>query len=399
MGKCIVCGKKSLFLKVDIGGRCQECAERIAEEEKKEFEFYYTNLLRSFEYVQETIEFNNLMSALEVIPKIKDKVEVCETLKLEIYNPKYEERFARKLEDNISYRDDFNRRHGIGRLEEWGISVFAEPITKKYSIDKIREELGKVIDSCKMQWIRIIERVQDSAEFQRWIDDIPSVEVKLSDKKFDKKMVSELDDLIKYTNITPKTSFDKIGSFVVVDTETTGLSSVEDNLIEVAAIRFEDWSPVEKFHTLINPGKHIPDKVSAINNITDDMVADAPNFSQVIESLSVFIGKSNVVGHNLPFDLKFLYRNGYDFTIEKRRYYDTCEISKKILKKPKMKWDKEYEEYIINDNYDYDVENYKLTTLCDYYRVRDNLFAHRALSDALATGLIFKKLAQAKIYD
>ena len=62
-----------------------------------------------------------------------------------------------------------------------------------------------------------------------------------------------------------------------------------------------------------------------------------------------------------------------------------------------MKWDKEYGEYVINDNYDYDVEDYKLTTLCDYYEIRDNSFAHRALSDALATGLLFKNLAKDKI--
>lgn len=148
---------------------------------------------------------------------------------------------------------------------------------------------------------------------------------------------------------------------------------------------------------MINPGKHISDDASAINGITDEMVVDAPTFSQVIDCLSSFVGKSNIVGHNLPFDLKFLYRYGYDFTIGKRYYFDTCEIAKKTLKKPKMKWDKEYREYIVNDNYDYDVEDYKLTTLCDFYQIRDNSFAHRALSDALATGLLFKNLTQDKI--
>ena len=127
------------------------------------------------------------------------------------------------------------------------------------------------------------------------------------------------------------------------------------------------------------------------------MVADAPTFSQVIDNLNSFVGNSNIVGHNLPFDLKFLYRHGYDFTTQKRKYYDTCEIAQKTLKKPKMKWDKENEEYVVNDNYDYDVENYKLTTLCDYYKIRDNSFAHRALSDALATGILFKRIAMDKI--
>ena len=136
---------------------------------------------------------------------------------------------------------------------------------------------------------------------------------------------------------------------------------------------------------------------SAINNITDDMVADAPAFMQIIDSLNAFVGKSNIVGHNLPFDLKFLYRYGYDFTANKRRYYDTCEIAKKTLKKPKLKWDKDFDEYVIDYDCDYDVEDYKLTTLCDYYQIRDNMFAHRALSDALATGELFKCLAKDRI--
>ena len=182
-----------------------------------------------------------------------------------------------------------------------------------------------------------------------------------------------------------------------MDIETTGLSSTKDKIIEIAAIRFEDWVPVEKLHTLLNPEKHIPEEATAVNNISDDMVANSPRFSQIIESLDSFIGKASLVGHNLPFDLKFLYRYGYDFTTVKRHYYDTCEISKKTLKTPKKKWDKDLGEYVINYNYDYDIENYKLTTLCDYYHIRDNLFAHRAMSDALATGILFQKLAQDKI--
>ena len=282
-------------------------------------------------------------------------------------------------------------------MEEWGISVFADSISKKFSFEKILADLDKLIYKYKYQWNKAIKSVRDSAEFQETIDQIPSVELKLTDNSYDKRSVSELDELVKYTNITAKTSIDRIGNFVVIDTETTGLSSTKDNIIESAAVKFEDWAPVAKFHTLLNPGKHIPEDATAINNITDTMVADSPKFSQIIDCLSSFIGKSNIVGHNLPFDLKFLYRYGYDFTTDKRHYYDTCEISKKTLKIPKMKWDKEYGEYVINDNYDYDVENYKLTTLCEYYEIRDNSFAHRAMSDALATGILFQKLSQDKI--
>lgn len=398
MGKCIICGKQGFFLKVDTQGMCNECSKRLKIEEDSKFEVYYADLVSRMQKQKEVIDIgNDPILALECIPTFKDKITECEQLISEIYNPQYEKRLMEKLIKSITYRDDFHKRHGMGTLEEFGISVYADSISKVFSKEKILLDIEKQINGYKGQWTKKIKRIQDSAEFQKRIEAIATVDIKTTDTKHKKQTVSELEELIKYTNITPKTSFDRIGSFVVIDTETTGLSSTKDNLVEIAAIRFEDWIPVEKFHTLINPGKHIPEAASAINNITDEMVADAPTFSQSIDSLEAFVGKSIIVGHNLPFDLKFLYRHGYNFTTQKRRYYDTCEIAKKTLKKPKMKWDKEYEEYVINDNYDYDVEDYKLTTLCEYYGIRDNLFAHRALSDALATGDLFKCLAQNRI--
>lgn len=398
MGKCIICGKHGLFLKVNPHGMCSECAKKAELEEESKFEVHYNDLVLGLKEQQEYIDIGeDPISALEFIPILSDKLEACETLKVKIHTPQYESRLFSKLIKSITYRDDFSKRHGMGKLDEFGISVYADPISKKFSKEKIFLDIDKEIETYKKRWTSRIKSIQNNADFQKKINAIPSTEIKISNTKHNKKSVSELDELIKYSNITSRTSFDRIGSFVVIDTETTGLSSVRDNLVEVAAIRYEDWTPVEKFHTLINPGKHIPDAASEINNITDEMVADAPTFSQIIDSLDSFVGKSNIVGHNLPFDLKFLYRHGYNFTTQKRHYYDTCEIAKKTLKKPKMKWDKEFEEYVINDNYDYDVEDYKLTTLCDYYNIRDDRFAHRALSDAFATGNLFKCLAQDKI--
>ncbi|MBR2897759.1 MAG: 3'-5' exonuclease, partial [Oscillospiraceae bacterium] len=346
--------------------------------------------------LQEEIVFGtDPIDALNLIPKFKEKLEICEALHAGLHNSKFHERVLNKIIASITYRDDFNKRHGIGDLEEWDIHISA--YSHEITADDVLNAFDRVINSYKQRWTKAIKCVQDSADFQQIIDKIPSVEIATSNSTHCKQSVSALEELIKYTNLTAKTSFDKIGSFVVLDVETTGLSSSRDHLLEIAAIKFEDWSPVEKFHTLLNPGKPIPSEATAVNNITDEMVAEAPSFSQIIDCLNSFVGKSNIVGHNLPFDLKFLYRNGYDFTTIKRRYYDTCEISKRVLKKPKTKWDRDLEEHVINENYDYDVENYKLTTLCDFYKIRDNTFAHRALSDALATGFLFKHLAESKI--
>ena len=405
MGKCTHCGKKGLFLKLNARGMCKNCAEKERQETEKrakaenlEFEANYSKMLSWIGSLQGSADLgNDAIAALELIPQYQNKVELCDSLWQNIHNPRFEKLLLNKLIANISYRDEISARYKWGTLRDWDVSVSADPVTKEYSAEKIYDALDRKIREQKNYWLRAIDSIKKSAEFQKKIDAIPSIEVYRSDVKYRKQGVSALDEIIKYSNITARTSFDKIGSFVVLDVETTGLSSTRDALVEVAAIRFEDWEPVEKFHSLLNPGKHIPEEATAINNITDEMVAEAPTFSQVIDCLKSFVGKANIVGHNLPFDLKFLYRYGFDFTVEKRKYFDTCEIAKKILKKPKMKWDREYEEYVINDNYDYDVEDYKLTTLSDFYQIRDNAFAHRAMSDAFATGLLFKKLAQTKI--
>lgn len=398
MGKCTICGKHGLLLKIDARGMCNECSAKTEKEEQGKFEVYYANLLSRIKNQQKDVDIGNSpITALQFIPVLNDKITECEILKEELHNPLYEIRLTKRLIESITYWDDFCKRHGMGKLEDLGISVYADRKTNTFSKESLLSDIEKQLNTYKNTWKKAINQIQSCAEFQEKIDAIPSSTVMLSTTKHKRQAVSELDELIKYTNITSKTNFDRIGNFVVIDTETTGLSATRDNIVEVAAIRFEDWTPTEKFHSLINPGKPIPNEASAINEITDDMVADAPTFSQIIDSLDSFIGKSNIIGHNLPFDLKFLYRNGYNFTTQKRHYYDTCEIAKKTLKKPKMKWDKEFEEYVVNDNYDYDVDNYKLTTLCDHYKIRDNLFAHRALSDAFATGLLFQHLAQDKI--
>lgn len=411
MAKCKICGKRGLFLRVDKQSRCNECSgkeettsvmynikESIQKQIDPEFDVYYANILTLFKSQQGTIDVgNDPITALKFVPILENKIDECEQLKKEIHSPQYEKKIGEKLIKSITYRDDFNKRHGIGEIKEIGISVYHGVSTKEISTEKILADIDKKIKEYIFRWKSKIKSIKACAEFQEKLNSIKNVEVEISDTKHKKLVVSELDGLIKYTNITPKTSYDRIGSFVVIDTETTGLSSTKDAVVEVAAIKFEDWVPIERYQTLINPGKSIPADASAVNNITDDMVCNAPTFLQIIDSLDSFIGKYNIVGHNLPFDLKFLYRNGYNFATKKRHYYDTCEIAKKILKKPKMKWDKEYEEYVINENYDYDVEDYKLTTLCDYYGIRDNSFAHRALSDAYATGLLFECLAKDKI--
>lgn len=208
------------------------------------------------------------------------------------------------------------------------------------------------------------------------IEAIPSVDIAIEDSRADLIDTECLADTTN-SNITKRTDWNKLGNFVAIDTETTGLR-VTCGVLEIAAVRFIDWEPVEKFHSLCSVDKPIPEDATKINHITDDMVAGKPHFRQLTTSLLEFIGADALVGHNIGFDLKFIVRNGADVTSKKRKYYDTLEIAKRSLKK--------YE----------DVDNYKLPTLCRYYGIHMP-DAHRADCDAIATGLLFKRFAHDRI--
>lgn len=196
----------------------------------------------------------------------------------------------------------------------------------------------------------------------------------------------------KHSTLTARTKLDE---FVVIDTETTGLHKGKDKILELGAVRFVGGKPVEIFETLVNPGRPIPKEVTAINHITDDMVAGCPTIREVLPAFDRFVGASNVVGHNLDFDLGFILKAGSRMAHTKRRYYCTLEQSKKILKTPKRKWDSEINAYIKDTDGDWDVEDCKLDTLCEYYGIVAP-DAHRASADAYATGQLLLCLADSK---
>lgn len=196
----------------------------------------------------------------------------------------------------------------------------------------------------------------------------------------------------KHSTLTARTKLDE---FVVIDTETTGLHKGKDKILELGAVRFVGGKPVEIFETLVNPGRPIPKEVTAINHITDDMVTGCPTIREVLPAFDRFVGASNVVGHNLDFDLGFILKAGSRMAHTKRRYYCTLEQSKKILKTPKRKWDSDINAYVKDIDGDWDVEDCKLNTLCEYYGIVAP-DAHRASADAYVTGQLLLCLADSK---
>lgn len=164
--------------------------------------------------------------------------------------------------------------------------------------------------------------------------------------------------------------------FVAFDFETTGLNKEMSHIIEVSAARFKKGEICDTFTTLINPERPIPTSASSINNITDDMVKDAPIEKDAILSFiewlgsDVMDGKVVLVAHNASFDIGFfraaLARLGIDATII---YQDTLALSRR------------FQPY---------ANNHKLGTMCRHYKIKvDN--AHRAESDAICCGKLFVK--------
>ena len=98
----------------------------------------------------------------------------------------------------------------------------------------------------------------------------------------------------------------ELGPFTVFDLETTGMSPVNDRIVEIAAMRVEVTGEYSEFHTLQHPGRNIPPGASRVHHITDAMVADAPRFQHIGHDFLEFARNSTLVAHNARFDLSFL---------------------------------------------------------------------------------------------
>lgn len=95
--------------------------------------------------------------------------------------------------------------------------------------------------------------------------------------------------------------------YITLNTETTGLNPMQgDRMVELSAVEICNRQIGRSFHTYINPGFPIPEGVSRMHGITNDMVSHAPAFAEIAPEFLAFIEGGILVIHNAPFDLRFI---------------------------------------------------------------------------------------------
>lgn len=161
-----------------------------------------------------------------------------------------------------------------------------------------------------------------------------------------------------------------IKDFVVIDLETTGLSPNSDKIIQISAVRFTNLIESDYFSTYVRPSVHIPPNITKLTGISDTLVQSAPTFEDVWSQYKNFIEKSPLVtGYNVSFDLQFLSKAcGEDLRL-KWKCFDTLSCARQAIP------------YL---------ENYKLSTVCNYINYADRF--HDSLNDCRACGEVIKYL-------
>lgn len=201
---------------------------------------------------------------------------------------------------------------------------------------------------------------------------VPPEYVKVSPMPFETSMQT---DVFREEKDIPSVLKGK--TFVIFDLETTGLQYQVEKIIEIGAVKVVNGQIVETFTTLINPQTPIPDRITELNNISDDMVRGKPIFAEVCGDFYKFAHGSTLVAHNISFDYSFLeyYARpcGYLFN---NTLLDTWIMAKKYFEKQSSKSRPKDE---------------KLETLAKYFNFESGDF-HRAMYDSLIAAKLFIKL-------
>ena len=180
-----------------------------------------------------------------------------------------------------------------------------------------------------------------------------------------KKLAKARENKGKAVNALPE-------DYVALDLETTGLDPEWDSIIEIGMVRVRRGEVVAEYSTLVNPGMPIDDFIAELTGITNDMLAAAPALPEVLPAARDFLGDDIILGHNINFDINFIYDNCEYQGLKpvSNGYIDTMRISRRVLP---------------------DLKHHRLGDIVNALGV-DHAQAHRAICDCHATIGCYKAL-------
>jgi len=168
-----------------------------------------------------------------------------------------------------------------------------------------------------------------------------------------------------------------VNDYIVFDLETTGLSPDFDEIIEFSGFHINDGKVVDQYSTLIKPLNRLDPFITELTGITNEMLENQPSLSDVIGVICDYLGDSILLGHNIHFDLNFLY-DAAEYFLHKEITNDFVDLLR-VSRKMHPEW-KSHTLSIIANNLSTNVQP-----------------THRAGNDALATYQSFEIYKQAAL--
>lgn len=156
-----------------------------------------------------------------------------------------------------------------------------------------------------------------------------------------------------------------LSDFTVIDLETTGLDPLYDEIIEIGAIRYRAGVEAEVFSSLVRPEEEIDEFISDLTGITNEMLKDAPPIGEILPAFLAFTGEDTVVGHNVNFDINFIYDAAAALGLDafSNDYLDTMRLSRRLFPEER---------------------HHRLKDMVQRFGI-DQAVAHRAVDDCRAT--------------
>ena len=342
MGACLKCGKKGFLVHVDEKGFCKKCrkeyeAQLVAEEARQKeiieqekmaeearansllddicngyvavTNLSYPSKLYDSENKEENISFlNSVINELNRLICISDEISSNEHMCSIV---------GMRLKDEIKYRDARAEKIGCGSIPRLGITTVwtDRPIDWVAVLKEFKKNLENGINRINED----IARIYNLEKERLLIDNLPSFNITPCKSSVSDYSISDLLNL-RLSKIDKWLDMDLYSDFITVAINSTSFE-IDDDIFELAAVKFKNWKPVEKFDA----------KFSLDSKTQEEKCSYKPD--EIMDSFSIFTESYAFAIPNLLSHMKLLYKYGYNMlAMPKRRYYDILKLSTTVLK-------------------------------------------------------------------